>query len=136
MNRNDLYSTESSKSPRQFAKDFDQVARKYGFVINNESSMDMAKTFTAHGAEVSDDFDLHMIQICKPAKASKSLNANPERSILMPKFIMAFSQNNKTQLRFISYNAEDISAMVEDDVFPESLAESFAKIRDMINEAK
>lgn len=136
MNRNDLYATETTKGPADFARDFETVVRKYGFVINNTDTMDMGKTFTAHGAEVGEGFDLHMIQICKPEKASKSLSANPERSILMPKFVMAFSKGGKTQLRFMSYGADDIRAMVDDEVFPGSLAESFQKIRDMIDEAK
>ena len=136
MDRNDLYSTETTKSPAEFAKDFEAVCTKYDFTVNNSDTMDMGKTFGAHGASVSDDFDLHMIQVCKPAKASKSLSGNPERSILMPKFVMAFSKGNKTQLRYMSYSDADIKAMVDDDVFPGALAETFAKIRSMIDEAK
>ncbi len=136
MKQEDLYIGESGKSPAQFAADFAEVVKKYGFVINNSGTMDMGKTFTEHGAEVNDTFDLHMIQICKPAKAAKSLSANPERAILMPKFVMAFSKGSKTQLRFLSYNGDDIGTVVDDEVFPGSLAESFQKIRDMIDEAK
>ncbi|MFZ5776426.1 MAG: DUF302 domain-containing protein [Thermodesulfobacteriota bacterium] len=136
MQRNDLYRAETSKSPAEFAHDFGAVAKKYGFIINNSDTMDMGKTFKAHGADAGDGFDLHMIQICKPEKASKSLAANPERAILMPKFVMAFTKAGKTQLRFISYNADDIAVMVDDPVFPGSLAESFQKIREMIDEAR
>lgn len=136
MDRNDLYATESSKTPAQFAKDFEAVCNTYDFIVNNRDTMDMGKTFTAHGGEVGADFDLHMIQVCKPAKASKSLSANPERSILMPKFVMAFSKEGKTQIRYLSYGEADIRAVVDDDVFPGSLAETFAKIRAMIDEAK
>jgi hypothetical protein len=50
---------------------------------------------------------------------------------------MAFTKNGKTQIRYMSYNAADIAEMVPDDTkFPESLAETFAKIKSMINEAK
>ncbi|MEN8257447.1 MAG: DUF302 domain-containing protein [Thermodesulfobacteriota bacterium] len=136
MDRNDLYSTETSKTAAEFAKDFEAVCQKYDFTVNNSDSMDMARTFSAHGAPVGDDFDLHMIQVCKPSKASKSLSGNPERSILMPKFVMAFSKGGKTQLRYMSYSTADIKAMVDDDVFPGALAETFAKIRSMIDEAK
>ncbi|MFA6499815.1 MAG: DUF302 domain-containing protein [Desulfurivibrionaceae bacterium] len=136
MQQEDLYVAETSKSPAVFAQDFDRVAGKYGFIINNAETMDMGKTFREHGAEAGADFDLHMIQICKPEKAAQSLAANPERAVLMPKFVMAFSKDGKTQLRFLSYNGGDISAVVADEVFPGSLAQSFQKIREMIDEAR
>ncbi|MGV1099857.1 DUF302 domain-containing protein [Thiovibrio sp. JS02] len=136
MNRDDLYTAETDKTPAQFASDFDKVLGRYGFIINNSETMDMGKTFRAHGAEAGEGFDLHMIQICKPEKASQSLAANPERSVLMPKFVMAFSKAGKTQLRFLSYNGTDIRAVVDDQVFPGSLSESFQKIREMIDEAR
>ncbi len=136
MQQEDLYVAETSKSPADFARDFDRVAGKYGFIINNAETMDMGKTFRAHGAEAGPDFDLHMIQICKPEKAAQSLAANPERAVLMPKFVMAFSKGGTTQLRFLSYNGGDISAVVADEVFPGSLAQSFQKIREMIDEAR
>ncbi len=136
MQQEDLYVAETSKSPANFALDFDRVAGKYGFIINNAETMDMGKTFRAHGAEAGADFDLHMIQICKPEKAAKSLAANPERAVLMPKFVMAFSKGGTTQLRFLSYNGGDIGAVIDDEVFPGSLAESFQKIREMIDEAR
>lgn len=136
MKQEDLYLAETSKSPADFARDFNRVVGKYGFVINNADTMDMGKTFWAHGADAGADFDLHMIQICKPEKAAKSLAENPERAVLMPKFVMAFSKGGKTQLRFLSYNGEDVSAVVAAEVFPDSLAGSFQKIREMINEAK
>lgn len=138
MNRSEnLYQAETSKSAAQFAADFKAVCAKYAFVVNNADTMDMKGTFRAHGGVVPDDFDLHMMQVCKPTKADKSLTANPERSILMPKFVMVFSKGGKTQIRYMSYSAVDIAEMVPGDpMFPESLAETFAKIRSMIDEAK
>ncbi len=138
MNRDDeLYVVESDKSVKDFAADFNDVVKKYAFVVNNVDTMDMQVTFRAHGGEVGDDFDLHMMQVCKPTKADKSLTANPERAILMPKFVHVFTKNGKTQVRYMSYSAADINAMVpEDPKFAESLAQTFAKIRSMIDEAK
>ena len=49
-------------------------------VINNQSAMEMSKAFAAHGVKVSDGFDPHMIQLCKPQKAASSLEANPHFS--------------------------------------------------------
>lgn len=138
MNRNDdLYCTESSKSVKQFVSDFTAVVQQYAFVVNNLETMDMKKTFGDHGGEVPEAFDLHMMQLCKPTKADKSLTMNVERSILMPKFVMVFSKDRKTQIRYLSYSAAFISEFVVDDPkFPESLAQTFSKIRSMIDEAK
>jgi uncharacterized protein (DUF302 family) len=138
VNRNDnLYQAETARGAAQFASDFKAVCAKYAFVVNNLDTMDMKVTFGAHGGIVPDDFDLHMMQVCKPTKADKSLTANPERSILMPKFVMVFSKGGKTQIRYMSFSAADIAEMVPGDVkFSDSLAETFAKIRSMIDEVK
>lgn len=131
-----LYKSETSKSAAQFAADLKKVSEKYGFVVHNETNMDMAHSFGKHGVEMAKEFDLHMIQICKPDKAAKSLHANPERAILMPKFVMTFTKEGKTQIRFFYFSADNISAMVDDEVFPGSLAETYKKIIGMIEEAR
>jgi len=136
MKRDNLFATETSKSNSQFVKDLGAVVKKYGFIIHNEENMEMAYSFGKHGAEVAKDFDLHMIQICKPEKAAKSLSGNPERAVLMPKFIMTFTQNGKTQIRFLSFSADNIRAVIDDEQFPASLAETYKKIIEMIEEAK
>jgi len=136
MQHNDLYATETEKNNSQFVKDLGMVVNKYGFIIHNEEKMEMANTFGAHGAKVAEGFDLHMIQICKPEKAAMSLGSNPERAVLMPKFIMTFTREGKTQIRFLKFSAENIKNVVDDELFPESLAETYQKIVDMIEEAK
>ena len=136
MQQNDLYATETEKSNSQFVKDFGVVVSKHGFIIHNEGKMDMSHTFSAHGSPVNEDFDLHMIQICKPEKAAKSLSTNPERAVLMPKFIMTFTKNDKTQIRFLRFSAENIRSVVDDEQFPGSLDETYKKIVNMIEEAK
>ncbi|EXJ14275.1 DUF302 domain-containing protein [Imhoffiella purpurea] len=138
MNRNEnLYSVESDKDVTQFVADFSAIAAANEFVINNADSMSMKENFRAHGGIVPDEFDLHMVQLCKPTKADKSLTFNPERAVLMPKFVMVFSKNGKTQIRYMSYSAADIAEIVPGDAdFPASLDQTFAKIRSMIDEAK
>ena len=138
MNRNDdLYVTESDKSVAQFVADFSAVVKSNAFVVNNNDTMNMKETFREHGGEVPDDFDLHMMQVCKPTKADKSLTMNPERAILMPKFVMVFSKDGKTQIRYLSYSLADIKELVLDDPkFPENVTLTFVKIRSMIDEAK
>lgn len=136
MNQDNLYRTETDKSNREFVKDLSRVVKKNGFVIHNESTMEMAHSFGRHGAEVAEGFDLHMIQICKPEKAAKSLSVNPERAVLMPKFIMTFTTSGKTQIRFLRFSEDNIRAVVDDDTFPASLAETYQKIIAMIDEAR
>jgi uncharacterized protein (DUF302 family) len=136
MNQDNLYSAETDKSNPEFVKDLGRVVKKNGFVIHNESTMEMAHSFGRHGAEVAEGFDLHMIQICKPEKAAKSLSANPERAVLMPKFIMTFTRNGKTQIRFLRFSEDNIRAVVDDDQFPASLAETYQKIIAMVDEAR
>ena len=125
MQPDDLYATETNKTNPQFVADFSIITAKYGFVIHNETSMEMAHTFGKHGVNVADGFDLHMIQICKPEKAAKSLSMNPERAVLMPKFIMTYTGNGRTQIRFLRYSEDNIRNIVDDEEFPSSLAESY-----------
>ncbi len=137
MKRNDnLYVTQSEKSVAQFVADFAGIVTKNEFVVNNADTMNMKETFREHGGTVPDEFDLHMMQVCKPTKADKSLTMNPERAILMPKFVMVFSKDGKTQVRYLSYSLADIEELVQDDPkFPENVSQTFVKIRSMIDEA-
>ena len=136
MNRDSLYATESTKDNNQFVKDLTAIATRKGFTVHNRETMDMARSFKSHGIDTREDFDLHMIQVCKPEKAAKSLQANPERAVLMPKFIMTFSGNGRTQIRFLHYDAETIRAIVDDDDFPAALAGTYETIISMIEEAR
>ncbi len=132
--RDHLYKTATKKSPAAFAADFKTVIGKYGFIIGNEAAMDMQKTFSDHNAEVGPDFDLHMIHVCKPEKSALSLSVNPERAVLMPKFVMAFSRDGKTQIRYHHYSEETIAETVDDAVYPGSLTKTYTKIISMIDE--
>ncbi|MCK4508117.1 MAG: DUF302 domain-containing protein [Desulfuromonadales bacterium] len=131
-----VYRSETKKPVEQFVSDLFHEAKGRGFMIHNEDKMEMAHTFGQHGVEVADDFDLHMIQICKPQKAAMSLGKNPERAILMPKFIMTFSRDKSTQIRFQHYSREAVASLVDDEEFPESLLKSFEEILAMIEAAK
>jgi hypothetical protein len=136
MAGDNLYRTESVKPLSAFVRDLAMIARKYGFIIHNQEKMDMGATFRTHGTEVAAEFDLHMMQLCKPEKAAKSLGANPERAILMPKFIMAFTKDEKTQVRFLQHGQDEIRRLVADEAFSDSLAETYARIKAIIEEAR
>ena len=128
-----VYRAESGKKVEQFVADFIALANERGFSVHNEGKMAMKDVFTAHGQEVVEGFDLHMIQLCKPEKAAKSLSSNPERSVLMPKFIMVFTQGGKTQVRMLKYGRELIAELVDDAAFPGSLEETFNNLIKMID---
>ena len=132
----EIYKSETDKPIEEFVAELAGMAKASGFTIHNEDSMEMAHTFGRHGVAVAENFDLHMIQICKPEKAAKSLAKNPERAILMPKFIMTYSDQGKTQIRFLHYSPETVRALVDDEEFPQSLAESFAQIINFIDAAR
>jgi len=126
---------ESDKSVEAFVASLQNAAAESGFIVNNPGSMDMAGTFADHGIAVEAGFDLHMIQICKPDKAARSLARNPERAVLMPKFVMAFSKGGKTQVRFLSYSREMIEWVVDDPEIAGSLEQSYQAIAGMITSA-
>mgnify|MGYP005843299865 CR=1 FL=1 len=54
----------------------------------------------------------------------------------MPKFVMVFSKDGKTQIRFLRYSAAIIRKVVDDEKFPASLAATYETIVKMIEEAK
>ena len=131
----ELYQRETEKPLGQFIKDLKSVGVERGFIIHNENGMEMAHTFGEHGVKVAQGFDLHMIQICKPEKAAVSLQTNPERAVLMPKFVMTFTGDGKTQVRFLIYNRPMIEALVGEPAFADSLIESYSAIKAMIDVA-
>lgn len=130
-----VYRKESEKSIEKFIADFGEIATASGFTIHNEDKMEMAHTFGAHGVEVAEGFDLHMVQICKPPKAAKGLSTNPERAILMPKFVMVFTKDGKTQVRMLKYGRTLISELVDDEEFPGALEKTFNNLIAIIDDA-
>lgn len=134
-NCSSLYRSETTKSVGQFIEDFKALGAQYGFMIHNESSMEMANTFGKHGVQVAAGFDLHMIQICKPEKAAGSLQKNPERAALMPKFVTVFTAHGKTQVRFLRYRAPMLEALIADSEFASSVGATYDEIERAINEA-
>ncbi|MFO7803985.1 MAG: DUF302 domain-containing protein [Desulfovermiculus sp.] len=136
MDSTTLYAAETNKSLPHFLRDLSQEGTERGFVIHNEDKMEMSHTFGRHGIEVAEDFDLHMIQICKPEKAAVSLTANPERAALMPKFITTFSKNGTLQIRMLVYGQALIQDLIGDADFAQSVQASYQTIIDMLEQAK
>jgi len=44
-----------------------------------------------------------------------------KRTVFIPKFIMTFSRDNSTQIRFQNYTRETVEALIDDEEFPDSL---------------
>lgn len=124
----EIFRAESEKSVNAFVTAFSRSATERGFVLINAETMDMGRSFAAHGIAVAAGFDLHMVQICKPPKAAQSLSKNPERAVLMPKFVMAFSKHGKTQVRMLRYPPAVVAELLDDVEFPEALDENFSSI--------
>jgi len=135
MSSTTLYRTQTAKPLVEFVAALAAAGQKRGFIIHNESSMEMAHTFGKHGVKVGAEFDLHMIQICKPEKAAASLSENPERAALMPKFVTTFTRNGTTQIRMLRYGRTMIETLVDDPDFAASLDESYNAIQKTIEEA-
>jgi len=136
MNPAEIYRAQSTKSLDSFVADFERAAVKRGFSIHNRDNMAMADIYREKNHPMPEDFDLHMIQICKPEKSSQSFQHNIERAPLMPKFVMVFSEKGATEVRFLYYNKELIAALIPGDTaFPESLEQTYGAIRTMIEEA-
>jgi uncharacterized protein (DUF302 family) len=132
----ELYRAETTKPLSEFVASLAVAGRKRGFSIHNEERMEMASTFGRHGVEVGTGFDLHMIQFCKPDRAALSLDKNPERAALMPKFITTFTRNGKTQIRLLRYRKAMVETLLQDHEFAVSLEESYTAIMAMIEEAR
>jgi uncharacterized protein (DUF302 family) len=130
-----LYRGESSKPVWQFVADLKEAGLRYGLLIHNEDHMEMAHTFGSHGVQVAEGFDLHMIQICKPEKAAGSLQKNPERAALMPKFVTVFTANGSTQVRFLRYTSGMIDTLVNDAEFAVSVGATYDEIEQAITES-
>jgi len=127
-----LYRGETAKPVWQFVADLKEAGLQSGFLIHNEDKMGMAHTFGSHGVQVAEGFDLHMIQVCKPEKAAGSLQKNPERAALMPKFVTVFSAEGRTQVRFLRFNRQMIEELVQDAEFAVSVGSSYDEIEQII----
>lgn len=114
----DVFRAETGKSIVDFIKDLGKSMAMHGFVIHNEDKMEMVHHFGHHGVELAEGFDLRMVQICAPKKSAKSLIENPERAVLLPKFIVVFSKNNRTQVRMLRISQQLVAELVEDAEFP------------------
>ncbi|MEE4253106.1 MAG: DUF302 domain-containing protein [Desulfuromusa sp.] len=114
-----VFHVETEKCIADFIKDLGKAMAMHGFIIHNDDKMEMVHHFGHHGVELAKGFDLHMVQICAPKKSAQSLMENLERAVLLPKYIVVFSKNNKTQVRMLRISKELVAELVDDEEFPE-----------------
>ena len=113
-----VFHAETDKSIVNFVKDLGKSMAMHGFMIHNDDKMEMVHHFGHHGVELAEGFDLHMVQICAPKGSAKSMMENLERAVLLPKFIVVFTKNNRTQVRMLRISQELIAELVDDAEFP------------------
>lgn len=114
----DVFHAETDKSIVDFIQELGKTMAMQGFMIHNDDKMEMVHHFGHHGVELAEGFDLRMVQICAPKKSARSLMENLERAVLLPKFIVVFSKNNKTQVRMLHIYRDLVAELVDDAEFP------------------
>jgi uncharacterized protein (DUF302 family) len=130
-----IYQTATDKPLDDFVAALGEAGHRRGFVVHNDGRTELAHTFATHGVTVANGFDLQLIQLCKPDKAAASLQYNPERAALMPKFIATFTRDGRTEVRMLRYHRAMIEALIDDRIFGASLQESYDTLVAMIEEA-
>ena len=115
----DVFRATTAKSIVEFINDLGKSMAMHSFIIHNEEKMEMVHHFGHQGVALAADFDLHMVQVCAPKKAAQSLTENLERAVLLPQFIVVFTQDQKTQIRLLRFGPELVAELVDDADFPE-----------------
>ena len=131
----DVFCTTTDKSIVDFINDLARSMTLHNFIIHNEEKMEMVRHFGHQGVALAEDFDLHMVQVCSPKKAARSLSENLERAVLLPQFIVVFTQDQKTQVRMLRHGRELVAELVDDADFPEQNAVLCDSLISAINEA-
>ncbi|SDZ93379.1 protein of unknown function DUF302 [Desulfuromusa kysingii] len=114
----EVFLAETQKSIPRFIKDLGKAMAMQGFMIHNEDRMEMVHHFGHHGVDLADGFDLHMVQVCAPKKSAQSLMKNLERAVLLPRYIVVFSKDGKTQVRMLQISDALVAQLVDDAEFP------------------
>ena len=131
----DVFHAETNKSIADFIQDLGKSMALWGFMIHNDDKTEMVHHFGHHGVELAEGFDLRMVQVCAPKKSAQSLMENLERAVLLPKFIVVFSKDKKTQIRMLHIYRELVAALVDDTEFPEMHEAVCANLITAIKEA-
>ena len=130
-----VFRTETDKSVAAFIKNLGKTMALHGFIIHNEDRMEMVYHFGHHGVELAEGFDLNMVQVCSPRKSALSMMENLERAVLLPKFIVVFTKDGRTQIRMLLLGRELVDELVDDENFPEIDESEYNNLQQAIEEA-
>lgn len=134
----------TKKNINSFLNDLEAVVSDKGFIVVHKDKANLAAFYRDSGVELPDDFDIRMIQICRPKISGKLLLQNPERAIFIQKFIFVFSRNGNTEVSVLGYSADIVSSLlgnnipengISDTEFAKNLEKSLQKIGEMIDAA-
>lgn len=131
----DVFRAETDKSVSAFIKALGKTMALRGFIIHNEDKMEMVYHFGHHGVELAEGFDLNMVQVCSPKKSAQSMMENLERAVLLPKFIVVFTKDEKTQVRMLLLGRKLVAELVDDAEFPDLDEAEYNSLRLAIEEA-
>lgn len=131
----DVFRAETDKSVSAFIKALGKTMALHGFIIHNEDRMEMIYHFGHHGVELAEGFDLNMVQVCSPKKSAQAMMENLERAVLLPKFIVVFTKDEKTQVRMLLLGRELVAELVDDAEFPALDEAEYSSLRLAIEEA-
>ena len=129
-----VFRAETGKSISAFIKALGKTMALRGFIIHNEDKTEMVYHFGHHGVELAEGFDLNMVQVCSPRQSAQVLKENLERAVLLPKFIVVFTKDGKTQVRMLLLGRELVAELVDDAKFPELDEAEYNNLRLAIEE--
>ena len=139
-----IFKNSTEKPFETFLEDLTKEIEAEGFSIQNRDKSDLIVFYRGEGVDIPNNYKHVVLQICKPQNSGKVLPANPERSVFVQKFIFVFNKGGKTEVRFLSYSAKLIGALLghnefekgpSDDMFAEGLNGTFGLMEKIINAA-
>ena len=139
-----IFKNTTSKPFDTFLLDLTKEIEAEGFTIYHRDKSDLAGFYRNEGFNLPENFKHVMLQICKPGSSSKSLLANPERSVFVQKFIFIYTKGGDTEIRFLGFSDNLIGDMLghnefetgpSDDEFAKRMKGTFATMAKMVQDA-
>ena len=90
-----IFKNSTDKPLETFLQDLTTEIEAKGFSIHHQDKSDLVKFYRNAGFNLPNQYRHIMLQICKPEVSSKSLFANPERSVFVQKFIFIYTKGEK-----------------------------------------
>ena len=139
-----IFKSSSDKPFDTFITDLTKEIEAKGFSVPHQEKSNLVDFYQNAGFTLPTNYRHVMLQVCKPEVSSKSLNANPERSVFVQKFIFVYTKGEKTEIRFLCYSNELIAELLghnefadapSDDDFANRMTSAFMAMEAAINAA-